>query len=365
MKLCCIFNYNPNYRFPIYEAMDNNFDCDFYFGKDENCGIKTFDPHCLRNFKGYIIPKHLLGPFSTYKGIEGVFCKEYTHYIITGEPFFLSNWCILLYALIHRKKVFFWTHGSYGRISKPWTRLITKLFYKHSHLLVYGEHAGQYMEELGCKKENIHYIHNSLDTKVQTELYSTHLESDIYKKHFGNNNPVAIYIGRIQKRKRLDQLIEAAYLLNKRGKSINVVIVGPKTEDTFISEKVKELGFDDNVWFYGPSYDEKINAELLFNADVCVSPGNVGLTSIHSLSYGTPVVTNDNFDAQMPEYEAIQPGLTGSFFCENDVNSLAHAIEDWIHCTPYKKEMTREFARKKIVNEWSVEYQIDLLKKVL
>lgn len=365
MKLCCIFNYNPQYRFPIYEAMDKNFDCDFYFGKDDSCGIKTFDPNLLLNFKGYITPKHLFGPFSTYKGVGGALSEEYTHYIITGEPFFLSNWRILIYALLHRKKVFFWTHGAYGRISKPWTRIITKMFYKYAHLLLYGEHAGQYMKELGCKKENIHYIHNSLDTKIQTELYSRDLKSDIYKQHFGNDNPVAIYIGRIQKRKKLDQLIEAVSILNKRGHTINVVIVGPNTDDTSINRMVKENGLDSQIWFYGPSYDENTNAVLLYNAEVCVSPGNVGLTSIHSLSYGTPVVTNDNFDTQMPEFEAIQSGLTASFFHENDVNSLANAIEDWIQCTPSKTEMTRRLAREKIANEWSVNYQIELLKKVL
>ena len=44
-----------------------------------------------------------------------------------------------------------------------------------------------------------------------------------------------------------------------------------------------------------------------------VSPGNVGLTAIHSLSYGTPVLTHNNFNNQMPEVESIQPGFNGYF----------------------------------------------------
>ena len=28
----------------------------------------------------------------------------------------------------------------------------------------------------------------------------------------------------------------------------------------------------DNVWFYGSCFDEKINAELIYNADLCVAP---------------------------------------------------------------------------------------------
>jgi len=32
-KLCCIFNYNPHYRFPIYREMDLKLNCDFFGGK--------------------------------------------------------------------------------------------------------------------------------------------------------------------------------------------------------------------------------------------------------------------------------------------------------------------------------------------
>ena len=40
-------------------------------------------------------------------------------------------------------------------------------------------------------------------------------------------------------------------------------------------------------------------------SDLTVSPGNIGLTAIHSLSYGTPVCSHSNFNNQMPESEAI------------------------------------------------------------
>ena len=43
---------------------------------------------------------------------------------------------------------------------------------------------------------------------------------------------------------------------------------------------------------------------------MCVSPGNVGLTAIHSLTYGTPVLTHDNFNFQMPEAEAIEENIS-------------------------------------------------------
>ncbi len=67
------------------------------------------------------------------------------------------------------------------------------------------------------------------------------------------------------------------------------------------------------IWLYGACYDEEIIGELIFNAQLCVSPGNVGLTAMHSLVYGTPVITHNNFSNQSPEFEAIIDGKTGSF----------------------------------------------------
>ena len=44
--------------------------------------------------------------------------------------------------------------------------------------------------------------------------------------------------------------------------------------------------------------------------DITVSPDKVGLTAIHSMAYGRPVITHDNMDRQGPEVEAVIPGRT-------------------------------------------------------
>jgi glycosyltransferase involved in cell wall biosynthesis len=55
---------------------------------------------------------------------------------------------------------------------------------------------------------------------------------------------------------------------------------------------IKERKLDDFIVFYGESYNERELAPLIALADVCVSPGNVGLTAIHALTYGTPVINS-------------------------------------------------------------------------
>ncbi|MDD2525552.1 MAG: glycosyltransferase family 1 protein, partial [Bacteroidales bacterium] len=112
-------------------------------------------------------------------------------------------------------------------------------------------------------------------------------------------------------------------------------------------------------------YDEEIIACYLKNATLCVSPGNVGLTAIHALSYGLPVVTNDNFVTQMPEYEAIEQGLSGDFFHENDTDSLVAIIEKWLYENRWSREEIRTNCYRRIDEHYNCEEQIRVFKKVL
>ena len=175
-----------------------------------------------------------------------------------------------------------------------------------------------------------------------------------------------LYIGRIQKRKRLDMIIEAMYLLRKRGVYTNFVCIGDNTEEIGLKDLIKQYGLQECVWLYGPLYDENKKGEMLYNATVCVSPGNVGLTAMDALNFGLPIITNDDFSTQMPEYEAIQSNQTGLFFRHGDVNDLASCIEQWFDIEKIK---SRDFIRTqcyKIIDErYNPHYQIQVLKKVL
>lgn len=364
-KICCVFNYNPLYRYPIYKAMAEEFNCDFFFGDTVFEPLKAFDATKLNGLKKIMKVKRFRS-FKWYLNIKDLFNSQYTHYILTGEPFCLTNWIILLYAHFCNKKVLLWCHGQNTDVKKWAQRLFLSTFYNLSNgILLYGEHAQPYMMQLGCKENKLFYIHNSLDTELQTSLFKKQKRTSIYQDYFGNKNPVVIYIGRIQKRKKVDQLVKAIAQLQKENYSVNLVIVGAITDDKSIKECVKEHRIENQVWFYGPSFTEEKNAELLYNADVCVSPGNVGLTSIHSLSYGTPVISNNNFEKQMPEYAAIIPNVTGDFFIENSITDMANYIKKWTSLSFEDRESCRLAARKTILEHWSINYQINLLKEVL
>lgn len=364
MKLCCVFNYNPHYRLPIYKAIDEEFKADFFFGDTVFQPLAQFDPNILKGFKGYInASRSWLKGFISYNNTKGIFNNEYTHYIITGSNAMIINWKILIYSKLTGKKVYIWCHGEHAFIKKRWLRIFQRTFYNLAEgLLIYHEYSSSYMIELGCNPQKLYYIHNSLDTNLQTTIYNEIRESSIYQDYFKNDYPTLIYIGRIQKVKKIDQIISAMNILKDEGVLLNLIIVGSNVDYPDFEDSLKRSSLNKNIWIYGPCYDEAKNAELLYNAHALVSPGNVGLSCIHSLSYGTPVITNNNLCTQMPEHGAIRDGITGSFFVEDNLNDLAEKIKYWCSKTRFERGQIRSKARLTIENYWSVNYQINLLK---
>ena len=66
----------------------------------------------------------------------------------------------------------------------------------------------------------------------------------------------------------------------------------------------------------------------------------------------------------MPEVEAIEDGLTGSFFEENNITSLASSIENWfVHNN--NRELIRENCYKVIDEKFNPHVQIEIIKKAL
>lgn len=366
MKLCCFFLHCPFYRFPIYNAIAEAFNCDYYFNDYVPYGSKPLDVNKLKGFRTFLRGFNM--HYKEYVWNNGFFKLvrgNYSHFLLSGDPSYLLNWLIILYSKIFHKKVYLWCHGQKSPVKRKLTRFYIRLFYAHvDGIFVYGEHVIPNMVDIGIDKKKIHAIHNSLDTNVQTTLFDNIKPSTIYRDHFGNDNPVVIYIGRIQKRKKVDQLIKAVKELYNENYPVNLVIVGAAMDDNTMEQVANDLGLSDQIWFFGPSFDEKQNSELLYNADVCVSPGNVGLTCIHALSYGTPVVSNDNFNTQMPEYEAVKDGVTGSFFKENDIKDMAKHIKKWTGLSSDERMKLRQEARETILDSWSIKYQINMFNKV-
>ena len=122
-------------------------------------------------------------------------------------------------------------------------------------------------------------------------------------------------------------LVSALGKLARIGHRVNLILVGDGPEMRSLRELAEREGV--NVHFEGANYDEHRIAELVIASTVTVAPGKVGLTAMHSMAYGVPVISHSDADDQMPEWEAIKPGGTGGYFKSNDLDDLADSIRTW------------------------------------
>ena len=159
---------------------------------------------------------------------------------------------------------------------------------------------------------------------------------------------------------RFDLLIQAAAQLREEGLSCNVLLVGDGPAAPALKRMAEERG--QPVHFFGPCYDEQVISQLIYRADLTVSPGKVGLTAMHSLQYGTPVITHDNDDEQMPEVEAIVNGVTGARFRQNDASDLALVIRTWLS-SDRDRAAVRAACRAEIAAHWNPHVQATTIEQ--
>lgn len=366
MRLCLIYNFAQHYRTSIFRLIDQEYDCDFFFG-DSYLNVKKMDYSLLKGIVKEVSIKHV-GGWSYHPGIQKLLCKDYDAYILLGESRSLSTWLFCIRArLFHpKKKVYFWSHGWYGKESKA-ERIIKKLLFilPNGGSFLYGNYARELMIKEGFNPNKLYVIHNSLAYDEQVKVRQQLTKKPIYQEHYSNDNPNLFFVGRLTTIKKLDMVIRAIARLKENGVNYNMTFIGGGDVQGELDALSHELGVQDNVWFYGPCYDEKVLGEMIYNADLCVSPGNIGLTAMHTLVFGTPAITHDDFPHQMPEFEAIREGETGTFFKKGSIDSLAEGIDRWFERHQNDRENVRKACMEEIDENWTPQFQLNVLRKYL
>jgi len=369
-------NVASHYREPIWSALLNspNWETHFYYSDDTKWGVEPID----FSKEEFSLNESQLHKLKSYwwkdekmiwqKGVIRKCLKgKFEHAVFIGEVSRLYIWIAAIVCRMRGIKVTFWGHGLYGNESK-FKLIIRKIFFRLANYhLLYERRAKELMTRQGFSPDKLYVIFNSLDYDTHKSLRSKLRTID--KTHvfsFLNNPflPVIIFIGRLTVVKKLDMLFEAVNRINESTPKVNLVIIGDGPE----KEKLERAGIKgiENKWLYftGACYDEEKIGQFLSKSDLCVSPGNVGLTAVHSLSFGTPVCTHDNMSNQMPEAGAIQDGYSGFFFKENDIVDLKKKIENWFSNNK-DENLIRDRSYEIIDKYYNPHYQLTVIDRLV
>lgn len=371
-KVLIVYHYIAHYRIPIFNLLSKSEDPNYQIisGLEAEIGIQLADKNLAKlplvngglkwiQIKNYWIFNLFLWQPEVLKFVRK---KEYDTIIFLGTMYYISTWLGAVFAKLYGKKVIFWSHG-YIKKEKNVKGYIRKLFYSLAdEMLVYGQWAKEILIAKGFKNEKIKLIYNSLDYDRQKKIrLEENIDLNLFNKNF---LPTFGFIGRITKQKKLHLLIETLDKLVKDKSECNLLIVGEGNELSSLKEMVNKLNLNDFVVFTGASFDELYTSKLLSQIDVVVSPGEVGLTAIHAMSYGIPVITHNRFDMQMPEFESIIPGETGDFFdYDRPIESLALILHRWLF--EKNKTESREKCYGMIDNFYNPHAQLRIFNSVV
>ncbi len=338
-KILVVYHYFPHYRLPILKVLSNqqNAGLDYTFLS----GFTTEVPLNILSEKDVselsfisVRNRWFLGKLLWQtKVLWYSISSEYDCIIYLGSPNFITTWLGAIAAKIMGKPTLFWTHGFLKK--NQIKNSIKKIFFSiPDGLLLYGNKAMNNLIYHGFKKNNLSVIYNSLDYENQIRVKKNIKNEAVFrlkKKLFKHHDlPVIIFIGRLTAQKKLIDIVTITEKLHNLEISVNVLFVGDGLMKNDLIKSVERASLLEYFMFFGECNDEFQLAHLITLSDICVSPGEVGLTAMHSLVYGTPVITHDCEEFQMPEYEAIVDGVTGGLYKYGSLESLFMKVKEWI-----------------------------------
>lgn len=366
-RVAVVYHIWPHYREAVIAAMQcsDRISYSFYGSGESYLGIPHAD---LGRFRHFVhAPFRLFGRILWQPhAIRAALSNDYDAIIYLADPNFLSTWIAATIARIRGVPVLFWAHGWRQREAAP-KRMIRHLFFSLAdRLFVYAERAKQLGAQAGYPVEKICVVYNSLDVDYADAIIGR-IESGALDQRpqllFAEpDRPLLICTARLTASCRFDLLLDAAVLLSAQGKAVNILLVGDGPDRGRLQSQARQSGLA--VHFFGACFEEAVIGQLIYHADLTVSPGKIGLTAMHSLMYGTPAVTHGNLDEQMPEVEAIEPGRSGLLFTQNDAQSLADAIAAWLESVP-DRAAVRETARAVVHEKWNPARQAAIIEAAL
>lgn len=377
-KAAVVYHAFPHYREGVLLAMLASRRVDYHFLACDHdpriADMKVFDGWPPGRFTA-VPTSHVSFHRSGYSkhGIEGgplwqkgltrlALRRDLSAIVYLGDPYQLSTWVSATVARLTGKHVLFWTIG-WLRPESGVKALVRVTFLKIAHtLLLYGSHARQMAIEKGWSPERVVVVSNSLAfDEIRKEKAATPADQGrrLRDEWFGEPDvPVAICISRLTVKRRLDLLVDAVARLQAQGTRVNVLLVGEGSSQEALEAQAKEQGV--KVRLHGAAYSAAELARCYSASAVSVCPGISGLTGVQSLAFGVPVVTHGDPWAQSPEFEAIQPPVTGALFKHEDVESLAECMAPFVG-SPTPSAETQQACWDCVRDRFDPAFQCDLI----
>lgn len=139
--------------------------------------------------------------------------------------------------------------------------------------------------------------------------------------------PMVLYVGRLDRRKGVGLLLEAAKLLQPQIPALRFILTGAAPGSTAEEDLIREISrleLQDTIYLAGYCARQALN-DLYRSASICVVPSyyeTFGLVALEAMAFGVPVVAADC--GALPEI--VRAGVTGLIFPAGNGAALAGCL---------------------------------------
>lgn len=330
----------PHYRVPVFRLLGSfeNIDLTVFYG----AGFKSGSQVNSNNISGFN-HKKLFTINLSYSGIYKskqlrVWHPSLFFHLIYGnfdvvivEPStnFYNDLFAFAYCKIFRKKFIWYESGSVPKDQRPLFRklidpIISIFIRKSDAFITYNSFAdNSLIRDFKIPINKIFRAQNTLDiSSIEQEIpfYSQHVEklkTDLNIKDCF----VALYIGGIEKRKKIELLIKAVTQVNNKIKC-KVLIVGDGPDQNEIINSLSDE--EKNITVFAGKH---INDSTLYilASDVVILPSSGGLSVLQAFACSKPFIGSEDIEhGGIKDY--VDHGKNGYLFEEDNQSELANYI---------------------------------------
>lgn len=361
----------PHYRVPLFKKLN------------EELGIVVCHSRARKGaslkgqqdlgFPTIRLPRLYLGnaPTSMVQCILPTLIKQRPRVVITEFSLqYLTFWLLFLFRWLFGYQLVVWTHGVKSKeLLHPFTTLRSKIqlwVYKRVHaVILYSDPNRKILTQYLKKPEKLFVANNTLDTKKLGEIYDelAKLGKGQVKEQLGFTHQYnLVFIGRLLKRKRLDILFKAFESVQDQF-DVALHIIGDGPEEDAVNEFAKA---NKKVTYYGAIHGLQLSSKYLFASDLMVMPGYVGLSAVHAMAMGCPVLTckqGEYGPYHGPEAAYIKDKING-LLCYYNSDAFALEIAKQLKNQDLLQTMSVN-ARKTIQEEASISHFVDGFRQTL
>jgi glycosyltransferase involved in cell wall biosynthesis len=313
-----------------------------------------------------------IGPALMFHGAEWTECsgRSTDVVVLRWSPRSLSLAPGLLRSRMNGVGSVLWGHGYSKSERRWWVNSRNWLARRADALVFYDPNTREKYVRDGWDPQRLFVAINCLDHSeidAARRWWEDRPEelAEFRRQHGLDSGPTILFVSRLQPANRVDLLVLALAKLLPDIPTLKTVIIGSGNEEkrrlTRIAEDLVQAG---SVVFLEGIYDERRLAAWFLSADVFCYPSNVGLSLIHALWYGLPVVTSDNLACQNPEVVALEHGVNGLLYEHGSVASLAGALRQIIMDQHLADSMSVA-ARAEVESRFTIPKMVDGLEAAI